>query len=97
MSDKSNFEVWGERVNELKDRIINITIIQILQFLDKLINCRVKKEHDWIRKFRTHDIYGTEFNIYECLICGKTKYEMGPFPPEHENCRCSIKEGENYE
>ena len=62
--------------------------------ISKIWNCWIKKDHKWIIKYKLHDIYGTEYQIIKCQICGKTKYEMGPFPPEHVNCRCTIKEGD---
>ena len=60
---------------------------KIADTLDKIWYC-------WIKKYKTYDMCGTEYYILKCKICSKVKYEMCPFPPEHMNCKCIIKEGD---
>ena len=94
MSYKSSFEFWDERVNKLKNRVIDITINPILKYFYKLVNCHLKKNHKWVEMGYVEKSLWGEFKLFKCKVCGKVDVVKGPFPPEHVNCRCTIKEGD---
>ena len=69
----------------------------MINFLAKLWYCWIKGKHEYLEIGHCNSLYFGEFKVYRCKKCNKIEIEKGPFPPEHVDCRCTIKEGENYE
>ena len=98
MSGKIDFEKWGETVEDLKKDIYEVGIepicLPIVKFLAKVITCWIKKEHEFNQMGYVENSIWGEFKLFKCEVCGKIDVIQGPFPPEHVNCRCTIKEGD---